>query len=118
MAILNVIFVCVLPRLLCGLLTMAKRVKRFLQMDYNDGGFAKQVLHFITAYFVDLLGRLFHMKQNLNFGKVKMQEFKQKDDKVQIICLKIQVRKSFFLKKILHFVCYFCENLLTLFCLQ
>gem|GEM_PF-5310611 len=87
-------------------------------MDYNDGGFAKQVLHFITAYFVDLLGRLFHMKQNLNFGKVKMQEFKQKDDKAQMIYLKIQVRKSLFLKKILHFVCYFCENLLMLFCLQ
>lgn len=27
-------------------------------------------------------------------------KFKQKDDKAQIICLKIQVRKSFFLKKI------------------
>ena len=64
-AILNVIFVCALPRLLCGLLTMAKRVKRFLQMAYNDGGFAKQVLHFITACFVDLRGRLFLMKQNL-----------------------------------------------------
>ena len=47
-------------------------------MDYNDGGFAKQVLHFITACFVDLRGRLFHMKQNLNFDKAKTQEFKQK----------------------------------------
>lgn len=71
MAILNVIFVCALP-------TMVKRVKRFLQMAYNDGGFAKQVLHFITAYFVDFRGRLFLMKQNLNFDKAKMQEFKQK----------------------------------------
>lgn len=71
MAILNVIFVCALPRLLCGLLTMAKRVKHFLQMNYNDGGFAKQVLHFITACFVDLRGRLFLMKQNLNFDKAK-----------------------------------------------
>lgn len=47
-------------------------------MAYNDGGFAKQVLHFITAYFVDFRGRLFLMKQNLNFDKAKMQEFKQK----------------------------------------
>ena len=78
MLILNVIFVCAFPRLLYGLLTMAKRVKRFLQMAYNDGGFAKQVLHFITACFVDLRGRLFHMKQNLNFDKAKTQEFKQK----------------------------------------
>ena len=66
-AILNVIFVCAFPRLLCGLLTMAKRVKRFLQMNYNDGGFAKQVLHFITACFVDLRGRLFLMKQKFKF---------------------------------------------------
>lgn len=74
----NVIFVCALPRLLCGLLTMTKRVKRFLQMAYNDGGFAKQVLHFITVRFVDLRSRLFHMKQNLNFDKAKTQEFKQR----------------------------------------
>lgn len=41
-----------------------------------------KILHFITAYFVDLRGRLFHMKQNLNFDKAKTQEFKQNDDKV------------------------------------
>lgn len=47
-----------------------------------------------------------------------MQKFKQKDDKAQIICLKIQVRKSLFLKKIfLHLVRHFCENSLTLFLL-
>ncbi len=68
---LNLIFVCALPRLLYGLPTMVKRVKCFLQMAYKDGGFAKQVLHFITAYFVDLRGRLFLMKQNLNFDKAK-----------------------------------------------
>lgn len=43
----------------------------FLQMTYNDGGFAKQVLHFITVRFVDLRSRLFLMKQNLNFDKAK-----------------------------------------------
>lgn len=41
-----------------------------------------KILHFITACFVDLRGRLFHMKQNLNFDKAKTQEFKQNDDKV------------------------------------
>jgi len=49
--ILNVIFVCALPRLLYGLLTMAKRVKRFLQMAYNDGGFAKQNFAFYHGSF-------------------------------------------------------------------
>lgn len=57
---------------------MAKRVKRFLQMAYNDSGFAKQVLHFITARFVDLRGRLFLMKQNLNFDKAKCKNLSKK----------------------------------------
>lgn len=66
-----------------------------------------KILHFITACFVDLRGRLFHMKQNLNFDKAKTQEFKSKMTKNT---QKFKFAKAFFLKKFLHFVCYFCEN--------
>lgn len=73
------------------------------------------------------------MKLNLNFDKAKRKNLNKmmikckrftrknlskKDDKVQIICLKIQVCKSLFLKKFdLHFIRHFCENSLTLFLL-